>query len=139
MISVSEIVEYLSGRNIDFCDARYEEKNTLSITVMNDEIRAISSIKHTGISIRVYMNGSWGYASTTSKDWNEIKEAADRAYRMAKKLSGDKVSRKEFTIIVSTEEAKPRITQHPWDVPIDDKLDVLFSLNKIPELIRFRK
>jgi len=131
MISVSEIVEYLSGRNIDFCDARYEEKNTLSITVMNDEIRAISSIKHTGISIRVYMNGSWGYASTTSKDWNEIKEAADRAYRMAKKLSGDKVSRKEFTIIVSTEEAKPRITHHPWDVPIDDKLDVLFSLNKI--------
>ncbi len=130
MISVSEIVEYLSRRDIDFCDARYEDKNSLSITVMNDEIRSISSTKHTGISIRVFMNGSWGYASTTSMDWNDVKEAADKAYKMAKKLSGNKISKKEFTVIVSTEEAKPRITHHPWDIPIDDKLDVLFTINK---------
>ncbi len=130
MSSVNEIVEYLSNKDIDFCDARLEEKNSLSIIVMNDTIRSISSTKHTGISIRVYINGGWGYASTTSRKWSDLKEAAEKAYKIAKRLSGERKPKKEFTIIVSTEEAKPRIIHHPWDISTDEKLEILFNITK---------
>ena len=37
----------------------------------------------------------------------------------------------ELRMLASTEEAKPRVFHHPWDVSLNEKLDVLFSLNKI--------
>ncbi|RLE72748.1 MAG: TldD/PmbA family protein [Thermoprotei archaeon] len=128
---ISDIIEYLLTKDVDFCDARLEERKQLNITVVNDEIRAISSSENRGISIRVLVNGAWGYASTTKDTWEEIKRTADMAVKMAKALSEGSSKKIEIHGVVSTEEAKPRVLMHPWDVSIEEKLDTLFTLNRI--------
>ncbi|MHA1617342.1 MAG: TldD/PmbA family protein [Candidatus Njordarchaeales archaeon] len=132
MPSVTDVVDYLIRKGVDFCDARLESRGTLRIEVVNSEIRAISSNEQRGLAIRVLINGVWGYASTTRLDKESIREAAEKAFKAAKVLA-ERAGRKKILLnsIVRTEEAKPRILIHPWEVPLSEKLDVLFSINKV--------
>ena len=68
-MSVEDIVEYLSSKDVDFCDARFERRYGLSIGVVNGELRYINTGVSEGVSIRVFIGGVWGYASTTDTSW----------------------------------------------------------------------
>ncbi|MHA1589482.1 MAG: TldD/PmbA family protein [Candidatus Njordarchaeales archaeon] len=132
MSYVTDAIDYLIRKGVDFCDARLESRETLRIEIVNGEIRAINSSKQRGLSIRALIDGVWGYASTTKFDTESIKETAEKAFKAAKVLA-EKAKRKKILLnsIVRTEEAKPRILIHPWNVPLSKKLDILFSINKV--------
>ena len=127
-MSVEDLVDYLEGKDIDFCDVRYERRYGLSVGVVNGELRYINNEVFEGVSIRVLIRGVWGYASTTDVSWESLKYAADRAYRNAKKVGGGKKLHLDAPTINTRVKATVRI--NPKDVDLEDKIDILITLDR---------
>jgi len=127
-MGVEDIVEYLSRKDVDFCDARFERRYSLSIGVVNGELRYINTGVSEGVSIRVFIGGAWGYASTTDISWDSLKSAADRAYRNAKRLRGEK--KLSLDAITTSMSVRAPIKINPMDIDLGDKIDVLMTLDR---------
>jgi len=120
-LSVEDIVGYLSKKDVDFCDARLERRYSLAIGVVNGELRYINVDSYEGVSIRVLINGVWGYASTTDFSWDSLKRAADRAYICAKKLAGSSRRKLSLDATLINTNVKATIKINPMDVDIEEK------------------
>ncbi|MEX0568344.1 MAG: PmbA/TldA family metallopeptidase, partial [Candidatus Njordarchaeota archaeon] len=130
MVDTEKIVDYLSKKGVDFCDARFEKHHWFTIMIINGEIRSVSMDTLLGVSIRVLVDGSWGYASTTNLSWESIKETGDRAYRLAKSICGTRNKRLELEATTVSKHVKAKIKINPIDVDIKEKLEVLMALDK---------
>jgi len=49
--------------SVDFSDVREERREASSISLVDGKIRSVSSSVLTGVSVRVFSGGCWGYAS----------------------------------------------------------------------------
>jgi len=127
-MSVEDIIEYLSNKDIDFCDARFERRYSLSIGIVNGELRYINTNISEGVSIRVFIEGVWGYASTTDTSWDSLKSATNRAYKNAKKLGGGR--RLSLDAVTTSTSVKAQIKINPMNVDLEDKIDILMALDK---------
>ncbi len=130
LVDTEKIVDYLSKKGVDFCDARFEKHHWFTIMIINGEIRSVSMDTLLGVSIRVLVDGSWGYASTTNLSWESIKETGDRAYRLAKSICGTRNKRLELEATTVSKHVKAKIKINPIDVDIKEKLEVLMALDK---------
>ena len=127
-MKIEDIVEYLLGKNVDFCDVRLERRYGCGIGVVNGELRYINIDKAEGVSIRVMINGVWGYASTTELTWDSLKSAAERAYKNAEKLSAYGKGKLELDATTRSMKMKAPIRINPMDVDLEDKIDAVICL-----------
>jgi len=126
---IEEIIEYLLQKGAQFCDARLEIRNSLSITVVNGAIRFISHEKSKGISIRVLINDAWGYASTTDLSWNSVKQAGERALKIAKVLGERSKGKLEIKARSIKANVKADIKINPLNVDLEEKINVAMTLD----------
>lgn len=126
---IEKAITYLEEKGAKFYDVRLEKKSHLSINIINGEIRSISDIHSTGLSIRVHMGGGWGYASTTNFSWESIKSACDHAFKLAKVLSERNKTSIELHPISISETRKAEVLINPKNVDLSEKLEISFNFD----------
>lgn len=89
----------------EFAEVRIEENFGTGIKVNDGEIK-VNSGSSFGLSVRILLNGSWGFASTNSKGEKDFDQIILNAQKMAKiekgrvKIDNGKVEEGEFGAVV---------------------------------------
>lgn len=124
------VQETLEGR-ADYYDVRIMDVTGTIIELKNKEVTKATSGKDSGACIRVLYGGAWGFASTPDVSGQSLKDAAERAARMARGIS-DRVKGK--TTLAPVKVVQDDITmpmRHSFlDMPIEEKLDLLLSTHE---------
>ena len=126
--TLEKLVDYVRKLGVDYCDARFEHRETLQISTTNGSIRAISRNVRSGVSVRTFLNGHWGYASSTELSWENLKSAAEKAVKIAKSFKNEK--KIDLNPIVVEKKYKPPIKIDPREIDLKEKIDLLLELDK---------
>ena len=115
-----------------YADIRIIDSKSQSIGVKNGEIETMNNDNSLGFGIRVIANGSWGFASSSNLTKNEIKRTATLAVKVAKASA---TLRKEsvklaFEPVHNDIWTSPYLI-NPFNVPLEDKVDLLYKIDKI--------
>ena len=125
-------VEHATKLGASYADIRLLNLVTENIQVKNGTVEAITSRETMGFGIRVIANGSWGFASSSQVDENEMKRIADLAVQIAKASS---TLKKDDVVLADTEIHRDRyvtpIKSDPFGVPLKSKLAVLLEADKL--------
>jgi TldD protein len=115
-----------------YADARYLERETESITVRNEEVAGLSHEETKGYGIRVLYRGSWGFAASGVLKPEAVRETARRALAIAK---ASYLTQKKPVKLDDTPPQrgtyKSPWEEDPFDVSLDEKLELLFSAVRI--------
>ena len=129
---LAEIMDYLKQKKVDYSDARFEESKTESITVKNGRLEGLSRAEDRGVGIRVLLDGCWGFAADSGLTMSSLKQTAQKAIRIAKASA---VTKKDPARLSPVEIYKGKyetaITEDPFRVSLDEKIDLLLAVNKI--------
>jgi len=126
--TLEKLVDYMRKLGVDFCDARFEQRENLQILTTNGNIRAISRNVRSGVSIRAFLNGHWGYASSTELSWESLKSAAEKAVKIVKSTKG--TEKIELNPVVVEKKYKPPIKINPQEISLEEKINLLLELDK---------
>lgn len=130
--TLAEIIEYLRQKRVGYSDARFVEAKTESITVKNGRLEGLSRSEDRGVGIRVLLDGCWGFAADSGLTMSSLKKTADKAIRIARASA---VTKKDPVRFSPVEIHKGRygttVTEDPFGVSLDEKIDLLLAVNKI--------
>jgi TldD protein len=127
------ILEEAASQGADYADVRYCQLQTESIRVKNAQVEGVDFHTDQGLSVRVMVNGNWGFASNPEMDNKErLQKMVERAIELARaagscshqKLS---LSNKE----VCKDKWESSYLEDPFRVPLDEKLELLLSCCKV--------
>ncbi len=129
---LKEALANLRRAGAEYADARYLDRVTESITVRNEQVAALSRNQDRGFGIRVLYRGSWGFAASAELAEPEVEAVAKRALEVAK--ASYLTQRRP----VRLDDSSPYVDTYrtafevdPFAVPLDEKLELLFSALKI--------
>lgn len=121
------IQEALEGR-ADYFDLRVLDVTGTQLEMRDNEVSRAISGKESGACVRVLYHGAWGFASTPDVNEASVKDAADKAAKMAKGIS-EKVKEKVKLAHVrpSDDAVEIHMKKNFLDMPMDSKLSLLKS------------
>ncbi|WP_283167386.1 TldD/PmbA family protein [Methanocella conradii] len=127
IILILALEKALDGR-ADYFDIRLLEVTTTNLEMKNNEVTRAVAGRESGACVRVLYRGAWGFASTPDVSEPALKEAADKAARMAKGVS-EKVKEKSSLAPVRPSEGTADIPMKKsfLDMGIESKLGLLRS------------
>ena len=112
-------LDYAESLGAEYAEARFQRDIQETIILKNGLLEAVLLEEHRGISVRILVNGSLGFASTNNLTKKDVKDASNRAYKMAcavKKGLREKVSMDESELGTGKIEVKPQIDFNSIDV-----------------------
>ncbi len=123
-------VERASSLGASYAEARLHVNFGYSLSLLNDNLMGGGPSYSGGIAVRVVVDGSLGFASTSKWDERSVIDAVERAVKSARSLAGAarKVSMSEETLGRASYEVKVR--EKPWEVEFDDKLSRIKEVSK---------
>ncbi len=77
-------VDYARELGASYAEARYHKNTSFSIVSRNGTIMGAGQELKEGIGIRVLVNGALGFSATNQLDNENVREAVEKAYRLAK-------------------------------------------------------
>ncbi|RLF28255.1 MAG: TldD/PmbA family protein [Thermoplasmata archaeon] len=81
---MEEVFERIAGAlDADYVEFRYHRRISTSIRYANGEFEDFSRREKAGVGVRVLRSGSWGFSNTNDTSPEAVREAAEKAYRMA--------------------------------------------------------
>lgn len=124
---IRAVEEALKGR-ADYFDVRSTDVTSTDLEMKNNEVSRAIAGKEVGACVRVLYGGAWGFASTPDLGEPSLKEAADRAARMARSIS-EKIGEKSTLAPVSTSNGTAEIPMKKnfLEMNIESKLQLLES------------
>lgn len=131
MIDPDLVLRISRDLGADFVDARIQEYRYEIILMDNGVIRELSTNYTQGVGIRVIVGGSVGYSSTTPTSPEDLKEAARRAYKIAKAVAGRSVETKLSERPVSRDKVVSRYSKDPDEVDVAEKVEVLKLMDSV--------
>lgn len=115
-----------------YADARYQARDMTDIAIEKGEIDEVSSLKISGVGIRVLKSGAWGFSGTNSTEVEKLASAAKKAERMAVLASekrGEKV--KGLADADMAEGRYEMVPKQPLeDIAIEDKMSTVVEAEK---------
>lgn len=122
----------LSRSGVEYADGRHLDRETERITVRNEQVAGLSRKSNSGFGIRVLYKGSWGFAASSRATEADVMRTARHALEVAK---ASHLTQREA---VKLDGSRPQIGSYssqfavdPFNVPLDNKLELLFSALKI--------
>lgn len=114
-----------------YADARIGRYLNQFVITREDKVQNVVNTESFGVGIRVIVNGTWGFASTSTVTEKGIQEATNQAVGIAK---ANAILQKEPVVLAPTESHgevswKTPITKDFREVPISEKADLLLSAN----------
>ncbi|MCL1904705.1 MAG: TldD/PmbA family protein [Methanomassiliicoccaceae archaeon] len=124
--SLSKAVKKMRSLGAEFCDARSQNVRTIGIQSVNGDIRHLSDKVLSGVCLRVWMNGRWGYYTSTSLDKSDIEHAARTAVANA---SGSPKERLELNVKIIKKKDIQKVKIHPDDIDMKEKVNAVLDVD----------
>ncbi len=87
MKSISELLETTLAKAPCWAEARYHRRNSQSLSVQKGLVKQAKSNLTSGVGIRVFIDGAWGFSSTSDLNLQALEKALKQAIECAKSLS----------------------------------------------------
>jgi TldD protein len=124
------VVKLAEGLGADFVDVRVQRYYGELVVLDNGVVRELSVNRLQGVGVRVVVEGSVGYASTNRLDWGSIREAVERAFKLAR-AAGERAFKVElYRRGAVRASASSYYSVDPATVDYSEKLEVLRSIDK---------
>jgi len=125
-----KVLDLLRQHNVDYADVRINDIAEEHITTVNMKVQSISTSRTRGFGVRVYLDGSMGFAA--SQDFSKMEETALMALDIAK---ASRIAQKQPAILakkdVVVDHYSTPIKTDPFTVSKKTKLELLFTAEKI--------
>lgn len=115
-----------------YADIRIIQTTVEDLTVRNGELGEIGQADSLGYGIRVIVNGAWGFAASPIMTIAAIRDTAVKACAIARssaRMRREKVRLSKEEVVDTT--WRTPVVMDPFSVPMTEKLDLLFRLDKI--------
>ncbi|MFQ6676611.1 MAG: TldD/PmbA family protein [Fidelibacterota bacterium] len=118
-------------RGASYADIRISRHRNQSISTREERIESVSNRESYGVGIRVLRDGTWGFAASHRVTAENIARVTDRALAVARANRAVRTKAVELAPVESyRDEWKSPIRIDPFDVPVQDKIDLLLSVNR---------
>lgn len=115
-----------------YADVRIVNSASESISVKKGNVDSLVSSTDYGFGVRVIVNGSWGFSSSSIVSDSEIDRVVDEAVRIARASARVK---KEDVKLAPVEPAEGKFKSewkiNPFEVPLEEKISLLLDADKI--------
>ncbi len=125
------ILDTAVAKGAQYADVRVIDTRTQTIAVRNEQISALSERDDLGFGVRVLVNGAWGFSASSTLTEAEADRCAAQAVQIAAasaSLKGEPVRLAEVQPRQDTWQTPYLID--PFAVPLSQKLDLLYRVNK---------
>ncbi|AHY60862.1 TldD/PmbA family protein [Stenotrophomonas rhizophila] len=114
-----------------YCDVRIGRYLNQSVITREAQVQNVTNRESSGIGIRVIVNGAWGFAATHQQTPAAVKAAVEQAAAIARANAGIQTRPVQLAPVQGVGEVswKTPIRKNAMAVPIQDKVDLLLSLN----------
>jgi len=114
-----------------YADIRLVHRRTQDIAVKNGVIEGLSDNESQGFGVRVLVNGAWGFASSAILMPSEVDRVTALAVKIARASALFKTHDVQLGASVTHVGAYRTLLEiDPWDVPLEQKIDLLLTANE---------
>jgi TldD protein len=126
---ILKTVDFLKEKGVDYGDVRLVDRTTETISTEDMALQDISSSRDMGVGIKVILEGSMGFASTSYLDGllDTALEAIEIA-RASKTLQREPIRLAKKDIIIDHYETPVEID--PFKVPMEEKINLLINADR---------
>jgi TldD protein len=115
-----------------YADARVAHVRNEAVSARERRVQAVSSSETYGMGVRVLVDGTWGFVSSSRLDLDEAARIARQAVAQAR---ANRVAQREPVELAPVDAYRDvtwrsPIEIDPWDVPIQEKVDLLIAANE---------
>jgi TldD protein len=112
-----------------YADMRIVRKRRNSVHVARRSVKAVDDSESSGYAVRVLIDGSWGFSSSTDLDTDSVARTARRAVETAKASA---LAPKSYAVEITPEPAHidtcvSECAEDPFDVPNHEKVELLLA------------
>ncbi len=129
---IENILDLAKMKKVDYADIRFVRRKTQEIEVKNGNVEAFTYDEDFGLGLRVLFGGAWGFACSSKINKREMEAVFRKALKIAKASS--KAKGKEIVFPHTSSKVaryKTPIAVDPFDVPYEQKLDLLLVSDEI--------
>jgi TldD protein len=119
------------SKRAEYADIRIARYRNQSIFTREDRVLNLSDSESFGFGVRVLVDGTWGFASSNRVNEREIGNITLAAIAIAK--ANKRLQKEPVRLAPSrsyTDAWRTPMKRNPFDVPINDKVEFLLSLNQ---------
>jgi len=113
-----------------YSEARFQEVVTTAVTVENGLLKTFESDKLGGIGVRVLLDGSWGYFSSSNMALSQLKKAVRQAIKIARSSRKRSLEAKVGTQRTVQDKANVQTRIEPNKVSPEEKIRIGIEANK---------
>jgi len=125
-----ELMKFCSELGADYADIRVKDILTEAISAEDCAVRNLSKNRTKGAGIRVYVDGSMGFAATN--DFEKLKETAKKACEIAKASRLLQTQKIKLSPKPAAEDSyRTPYEIDPFTVPLEEKLALLMECEKL--------
>ena len=127
----AEALNAAKDAGASFADVRIGRYRRQSVNTRERRITGVADSESYGIGVRTLVNGSWGFAATSNMTKDGVVKAAREAARIARAARTVQKRPVELapTPVVKGTWMTP-VTRDPIEVPIEEKVALLFAANE---------
>jgi len=118
-------------KGADYADIRISRHKNQSIRTREDRIQGISNSESYGFGVRVLVDGTWGFAASHRLTKNNVANITMRALEIAR---ANRVVQRIPIRLAEVESYEDQwsspIKKDPFQVPVNDKIDLLLTVNE---------
>lgn len=129
---MEELGKVIESLDCAYADARYQIRDSITISVSKGELEEVNSSQTSGVGIRVLRNGSWGFASVNSTDIEKMMETAKSAERIAALTSNVRRSKSEGL-------AETNLAKGTYRMPVKGRLEDISTEEKMKVVVEAEK
>ena len=127
----AEALSAAKDAGASYADVRIGRYRRQSVNTRERQITGVSDSESYGIGIRTLVNGSWGFAATSNMSKDSVVKTAREATRIAKAARSVQKRPVELAPTPSVKGTwMTPVTRDPLDVPIEEKVALLFAANE---------
>jgi TldD protein len=126
-----KILKRAESLGADYCDVRVVRTYGLALEVKDGELKKAVPGNEAGLSIRVLLDGAWGFSATSDLIWPQVDKTVVRAIDLARASSKnlrEKIELHPAKILKTHETWQPGI--NPENVSIEEKFELISDMDK---------
>ena len=124
-------LEIAKKAGASYADVRIVRTRNQSIDVKSGRLERVSNNYEGGIGIRTLVNGAWGFAGNPDLKMKKVTIAVERAIEIAKTSAQAKIKPVDYPTMEAVRNSwHSPCEESPFDVPLEEKLDILFECDK---------
>jgi len=126
------VLSFLTDMGAEYGEIRVEKTNKTLITTRDGLVEAVTSAMEAGAGIRVLVNGAWGFSVSNSLQREDLKKAAESAFKMARASSKNIKEPVKLAEVKAVEDRVGSLAKKdPTQVDISEKLSNLLEIDKL--------